>query len=142
MQNILYVMCCFTYIFHIIILYYILKHIGSGSQLKSIQCLIKAPRLSDGLLGKHSYSRRLSEYCQFIPSYSNTNINLEYNFLLAKKDSRHILSSLFIDYFHSQRSIWVVTISLEETRRKNCLVKMCCFISRNPGEKMPDFSHA
>lgn len=37
----------------------------------------------------------------FIPSYSDTNIILEYNFLGKKGPYRHLLSSLFIDYFYS-----------------------------------------
>lgn len=76
------IICYVLLYIHIIILYYILKHIVSGSQLKSIQCLIKAPRLSDGLLGKHSYSQNCQNIASFIPSYSDTNIILEYNFLL------------------------------------------------------------
>ena len=103
--------------------------------MKFILCLIKTPRLSAGYGANRVTLKDCQNIAIFIPSYSSINIILEYNFLLAKKDSRYILSSLFTDYFHSQRSIWVVAISLEQIRRKNCLIKMCCFISRNLGGK-------
>lgn len=136
----LYAVIC---ILHIIILHYILTCIRNVSQLKSILCLTKVPRFFSGLWGKQTFTLKdCQNIVLFILLYSSTNIILEYNFLLAKKDSRHILSSLFIDYFYSEKSIWVVAISLEQMKRKKCLIKMCCFINRNPEKKMLDFSHA
>lgn len=128
-------MCCYIHIPHYNFILYTKTH-WQWTIVEIHTVSNQNPKTLSWLWGKE---RVTLKDCQniaiFIPSYSSINIILGYNFLLAKKDSRYILSSLFTDYFHSQRSIWVVAISLEQIRRKNCLIKMCCFISRNLGKK-------
>lgn len=128
-------MCCYIYIPYYNFILYTKTH-WQWTIVEIHTVSNQNPKTLSWLWGKE---RVTLKDCQniaiFIPSYSSINIILGYNFLLAKKDSRYILSSLFTDYFHSERSIWVVAISLEQIRRKNCLIKMCCFISRNLGGK-------
>lgn len=139
------IICYVLLYIHIIILYYILKHIVSG-----LLCAAEIHTVSNqspktlrwSVRQTQLLSKTMLNIASFIPSYSDTNIILEYNFSLAKKDSRHLLSSLFIDYFHSQRSIWLVAISLGGKTGERTVWSKCVILLAEIQGKCLDFSHA